>query len=143
VNKDRHGQVMKVLIISNRASLTQPLRAYLEQAGFEVWVAGDGSSGLSLAQHQDPDLVLLELARPGLDGLDVCRQLRRDSSVPLIVLGPCRVADTVAALQLGADDYVACPCSLRELLAHIRALLRRTKVNAGFAQKHAPAAAHG
>ena len=124
---------MKVLILGSRPYLAQSVRAYLEQAGFEVVVTGSGPCEMALGLSQYPDLVLLEVAQPDPDGLDACRQVRSRSSVPLIAIGPSRVSDTVAALRLGADDYIARPFHHRELLAHVRALLRRAGWSGGSA----------
>jgi DNA-binding response OmpR family regulator len=102
------------------------VRDYLEHGGFEVLVARDGSEALMRARTEHPDLVVLDLGLPGLDGLDVTRSLRRDSGVPLIMLtARDSETDKVLGLELGADDYVTKPFSPRELVARIRAVLRR------------------
>ncbi len=118
----------KVLVIEDEPELVHVLRDYFEQAGFLVEAAYDGPSGLSLFQHHQPDLVLLDLNLPGMDGLDVARAIRRHSDVPLIMI-TARVAETdrIVGLELGADDYVTKPFSPREVVARARAVLRRAE----------------
>jgi len=117
---------MKILIVDDEARIVQGVRRYFEQAGFEVLAAYDGPGGLELARKFSPALVVLDLMLPGMDGLDVCRALRRESDVPIIML-TARVeeADKLIGLELGADDYVTKPFSPRELVARARAVLRR------------------
>jgi DNA-binding response OmpR family regulator len=115
-----------VLIIEDEAELVKVLRAYLGQAGFEVLTASRGDSGLSTWEHKRPDLVLLDLNLPGMDGLDVAREIRRKANTPIIML-TARVEETdrLIGLELGADDYVVKPFSPREVVARVRAVLRR------------------
>ncbi len=117
-----------VLIIEDEPELVKVLRSYLEQAGFSVLTAQRGDSGLSLWEQKKPDLVLLDLNLPGMDGLDVARSIRRTSSTPVIML-TARVeeADQLVGLELGADDYITKPFSPRLVVARVRALLRRTE----------------
>ena len=117
-----------VLIIEDEPELVKVLRSYLEQAGFGVLSAQRGDSGLSLWEQKKPDLVLLDLNLPGMDGLDVARSIRRTSSTPVIML-TARVeeADQLVGLELGADDYITKPFSPRLVVARVRALLRRTE----------------
>lgn len=117
---------MKILIIDDEARIVQGVSRYFEQAGFEVLCAYDGPNGLEQARQSHPDLIVLDLMLPGMDGLDVCRILRRESNVPIIML-TARVAevDKLIGLELGADDYVTKPFSPRELVARARAVLRR------------------
>jgi DNA-binding response OmpR family regulator len=119
---------MKILIIDDELRIVNGVRRYFEQAGFDVLAAYDGPTGLSLARAEEPDLVVLDLMLPGLDGLDVCRELRRRSNVPIIML-TARVEETdkLVGLELGADDYVTKPFSPRELVARARAVLRRVQ----------------
>ena len=119
---------MKILIVDDEVRIVDGVRKYFEQAGFEVLPAYDGPTGLSLAQAEKPDLVVLDLMLPGMDGLDVCRELRRTSNVPIIML-TARVEETdkLIGLELGADDYVTKPFSPRELVARARAVLRRVQ----------------
>ena len=103
------------------------VRDYLERAGFEVIVTGDGESALASARGARPDLVVLDLGLPGRDGLDVTREIRRTSTVPIVMLtARGDETDRVAGLELGADDYVVKPFSPKELVARVRAVLRRT-----------------
>jgi DNA-binding response OmpR family regulator len=115
-----------ILVIEDEPELVKVLRAYLEQAGFNVLTAYRGDSGLSTWEHRHPDLVILDLNLPGLDGLDVARSIRRKSDTPIIML-TARVeeADQLIGLELGADDYVTKPFSPRVVVARVRALLRR------------------
>jgi DNA-binding response OmpR family regulator len=104
------------------------VRDYLEDAGFDVVVAGDGEAALSSARGSRPDLVVLDLGLPGQDGLDVTKELRRSSSVPIVILtARGDEADRIVGLELGADDYVVKPFSPKELVARVRAVLRRTE----------------
>jgi len=124
-----------ILVVDDEPKITRLVRDYLERAGFAVRTAGDGREALMRARTDRPDLVVLDLGLPRLDGLDVARQLRRDSTVPIIMLtARDDEADRVAGLELGADDYVSKPFSPRELVARVRAVLRR--------QLDAPTAEH-
>ncbi len=118
----------KILVIDDEPKIVEICRDYLRAAGYDVITAGDGTQGLSLARLQKPDLIVLDLMLPGMDGLDVCRSLRRDSNsnVPIIMLtARIEEADRLIGLELGADDYIAKPFSPRELVARVRAVLRR------------------
>ncbi|MBU0495236.1 MAG: response regulator transcription factor [Chloroflexi bacterium] len=117
-----------ILVVDDEPKVVKLARDYLERAGFVVHSAADGPQALALAREIKPDLVVLDLNLPGLDGLDVCRTLRRDSDVPIIML-TARVdeADRLIGLELGADDYIVKPFSPRELVARARAVLRRVQ----------------
>jgi two-component system alkaline phosphatase synthesis response regulator PhoP len=117
-----------ILIIEDEPALVKVLRSYLEQAGFSVLTAYRGDTGLSTWEHKRPDLVILDLNLPGMDGLDVAREIRRKSATPIIML-TARVeeADQLIGLELGADDYITKPFSPRVVVAHVRALLRRAE----------------
>jgi two-component system alkaline phosphatase synthesis response regulator PhoP len=117
---------MNVLIIDDEPNIVDGVRKYFEQAGFEVLAAYNGPDGLSLTLNRDIDLVVLDLMLPGLNGLDVCRELRKKSEVPIIML-TARVdePDILVGLELGADDYITKPFSPRELVARARTVLRR------------------
>ncbi len=116
-----------ILVVEDEMKIARLVRDYLEHAGFGVLVAGDGESALSSARGSKPDLVVLDLGLPGRDGLDVTREIRRTSNVPIVMLtARGDEADRVVGLELGADDYVVKPFSPRELVARIRAVLRRT-----------------
>lgn len=115
-----------VLVVDDEAKIVQIARDYLEHAGFSVLTAPDGEMALAMARSEKPDLVVLDLGLPGIDGLDVCRALRRDSNVPIIMLtARDEESDKLVGLELGADDYVTKPFSPKELVARARAVLRR------------------
>jgi len=117
-----------VLVVEDEPRMRQVIRAYLEQAGFHVIAVGDGPSALHAFRRERPDLIVLDLMLPGMDGFDVCRAIRRESGVPIIIL-TARVEeeDRVVGLELGADDYITKPFSPRELVARVRAVLRRAQ----------------
>jgi DNA-binding response OmpR family regulator len=118
--------VARILVVDDEPRITRLVRDYLENAGFAVTAAHDGAEALMRARTERPDLVVLDLGLPGLDGLDVTRSLRRDSGVPIIMLtARDDEADRIVGLELGADDYVTKPFSPRELVARVRAVLRR------------------
>lgn len=116
-----------ILIIEDEPELVKVLRDYLEKAGFKVETAYRGDSGLSLWEQKKPDLVLLDLNLPGMDGLDVAREIRRKGKTPIIML-TARVEemDQLVGLELGADDYITKPYSPRLVVAKVRAVLRRS-----------------
>ena len=117
----------KILVVDDERSITDLLVYNLQRSGYQVVVACDGRQALRLAQAERPDLVILDLMLPGLDGLDVCRALRREGSIPIIMLtARDEEIDRVVGLELGADDYVTKPFSVRELMARVKAVLRRT-----------------
>jgi two-component system, OmpR family, alkaline phosphatase synthesis response regulator PhoP len=119
--------VRTILIVEDEMNIARLVRDYLEHAGFEVIVTGDGESALASARGSKPDLMVLDLGLPGRDGLDVAREIRRTSNVPIVMLtARGDEADRVAGLELGADDYVVKPFSPKELVARVRALLRRS-----------------
>jgi two-component system, OmpR family, alkaline phosphatase synthesis response regulator PhoP len=117
----------RVLIVDDERKLVQGLVGYFRQAGFETLTAYDGRTALEVARRDQPDLILLDLMLPELDGMEVCRQIRRASGVPIIML-TARVEETdmLIGLELGADDYITKPFSPREVVARARAVLRRT-----------------
>ena len=120
----------KILIVEDEDTVREVVSEGLESEGYEVLLADNGLDGLRQAREEDPDLILLDLMLPEMDGLSVCRTLRRNSDVPIIML-TARGAemDKIVGLETGADDYVVKPFSLGELLARIRSLLRRTSNN--------------
>ncbi len=115
-----------ILIIEDEVELVKVLRSYLEEAGFNVLTASRGDTGISTWEHKRPDLVLLDLNLPGVDGLDVARQIRRRGDTPIIMV-TARVEETdrLIGLELGADDYITKPFSPREVVARVRTVLRR------------------
>jgi two-component system alkaline phosphatase synthesis response regulator PhoP len=115
-----------ILVVDDEKQIVKLARDYLERAGFRVLTAGDGLAGLAAARRERPDLIVLDLTLPEMDGLDVCRALRRESDVPIIML-TARVEETdrLIGLELGADDYISKPFSPRELVARVRTVLRR------------------
>jgi two-component system alkaline phosphatase synthesis response regulator PhoP len=123
-----------VLVVDDEPQIVEVVQDYLKQANFRVLTARDGQTALTVARHERPDLVILDLMLPGgVDGLDVCRSLRQDATqgdVPIIMLtARDEEADRLIGLELGADDYVTKPFSPREVVARVRAVLRRAKGN--------------
>lgn len=117
-----------ILVVDDERKIVAVLKGYLEQAGFRVVTAGDGQMALTTFRHEKPDLVILDLMLPGMDGLDVCRALRHESSVPIIMLtARAEETDRLIGLELGADDYVVKPFSPREVVLRVRAILRRVE----------------
>jgi two-component system alkaline phosphatase synthesis response regulator PhoP len=116
----------KILIIEDEVELVRVLRSYLEGANFTVLSSGKGDLGLALWAHEHPDLVILDLNLPGMDGLDIAREIRRKADTPIIMV-TARVEETdrLIGLELGADDYITKPFSPREVVARVRAVLRR------------------
>ena len=123
-----HATVVRtVLVVDDEPEIVRLVRDYLENAGFAVLEASDGAQALQVARRQSPDLIVLDLSLPEMDGLDVARVLRQTAPTPIIMLtARADEVDRVAGLELGADDYVAKPFSPRELVARVRAVLRRS-----------------
>ncbi len=120
----------RVLVIEDEQKIADFLRRGLTYEGFRVSVAMDGETGLKAARDDPPDIVILDVMLPGLDGLEVCRRLRAGGSVPILMLtAKDSVADRVRGLDSGADDYVVKPFAFEELIARVRALLRRSRPN--------------
>ncbi len=121
-----------ILVVDDEQSMLDLLVYNLGKAHYEVLTAANGRLALELARQADPDLILLDLMLPEVDGLDVCRELRRDSRVPIIMLtARGEEVDRVVGLELGADDYICKPFSMRELMARVKAVLRRTQPEDG------------
>ncbi len=119
----------KILIIDDEPSILNLVSAYLRPEGFEVYTAADGPSGLKAARAYKPDLIVLDLMLPGMDGLEVLNRLRRESNVYVILLtARAEETDKIVGLSIGADDYVTKPFSPRELVARIKAALRRMQL---------------
>jgi two-component system alkaline phosphatase synthesis response regulator PhoP len=121
----------KILIVEDESDLVKLLKYNLEKEGFKVSYATDGTVALAEVRRDPPDLVILDLMLPGLDGLEVCRQLRRNdrfARTPILILSArSEEADRIVGLEIGADDYVTKPFSTREVIARVRALLRRNE----------------
>lgn len=118
----------RILVVDDDPKITAMLRRSLIFEGYDVQEAADGYQALELLADQQPDLVILDIMLPGLDGIDVCRKVRQESAVPVLMLtARDEVSDRVKGLDSGADDYLVKPFALEELLARVRALLRRTR----------------
>src|ERR1700736_1081662 len=119
-----------ILVVDDEPQIVQLVRDYLEHGGFTVLTAADGSSALRIAATQHPDLLILDLGLPGIDGLDVTRTLRRNGTVPIIMLtARTDESDKLVGLELGADDYLTKPFSPKELVARVRSVLRRSEAD--------------
>jgi DNA-binding response OmpR family regulator len=117
-----------ILVVDDEPKIVRLARDYLERDGFHVITASDGPTALAMARRHRPDLIVLDLMLPGMDGWEVCRALRRDMDMPIIMLtARAEESDQVLGLELGADDYVTKPFSPRALVARVRALLRRAQ----------------
>jgi DNA-binding response OmpR family regulator len=117
----------RVLVVDDEPIVTEGVERYLSREGFDVTTAADGEQALALARTWSPDIVLLDLMLPGIDGLEVCRTLQKESDVSIIMLtARGEETDRIVGLEVGADDYVVKPFSLRELVARVKAVLRRT-----------------
>jgi DNA-binding response OmpR family regulator len=119
----------RVLVVDDDVNVRDVARRYLERAGHQVWLAGDGEHALRLVAEREPDLVVLDLMLPGIDGLEVCRRLRARSAIPVVMLTALgEEEDRIAGLSLGADDYVTKPFSPRELALRVSSVLRRSRI---------------
>jgi len=119
-------QVKKILIVDDESAILQTLRFNLERNGYAVATAGDGRTAIALAASERPDLIIMDIMLPVLDGIEACKEIRKASGVPIIMLtARDQEIDKVLALELGADDYVTKPFSLHEFLARVKARLRR------------------
>jgi two-component system response regulator MprA len=128
----------RVLVVDDDPKITQLLRRALSLEGYAVQTAGSGVVGLEEARSHEPDLVILDVLMPGMDGLEVCRRLRAEADVPILLLtAKDEVADRVEGLDSGADDYLVKPFALEELLARVRALLRRHEPTAREVYRYA------
>jgi two-component system alkaline phosphatase synthesis response regulator PhoP len=125
----------RILVVDDDPSIVKVVRSYLEQAGYEVLTASDGARALQMVRHERPDLVVLDVMLPGRDGWEITRSIRADAALaatPIILL-TARVEDTdkILGLEFGADDYITKPFNTREVVARVRALLRRTQLDRG------------
>ena len=120
----------KILVVDDEQNIVEILRENLEREGYETIAAYDGKTALELALSDDPDLILLDCMLPEMDGFDVCRKLRQETLVPIIMLtAKSEEIDKVLGLELGADDYIVKPFSMREVMARVKALLRRSHIS--------------
>jgi DNA-binding response OmpR family regulator len=128
--------VKQILLIEDDDYITRPVARALQEGGYEVSAASDGETGLALALEARPDLVVLDILLPGIDGWEVCRRLRASSTVPILMLTALgEEVDRILGLELGADDYLTKPFSTRELLARINATLRRVELDRTHAEE--------
>ena len=134
----------KILVVDDEVSLQESLTYKLKKEGYQVEVAGDGLVALDLARSTNPDLIILDVMLPGMDGFEVCRILRQETNIPVLMLtARDDEVDRVVGLEVGADDYLPKPFSMRELIARVKALLRRVRmmreeVNAAIQEGHIP-----
>jgi len=120
----------KILVVDDEPKITQLVRDYLERAGFEVFIAYDGKTALSLAKTEKPDMIILDLGLPQMDGLDFTREYRKSSNAPIIMLtARSEESDKLIGLEIGADDYITKPFSQKELVARVRVVFRRMAVS--------------
>lgn len=133
----------RVLVVDDEESLLKLVRSYLEREGFEVRTAQDGETALALARESNPDLVVLDLMLPGLDGVEVCRRLRQFSDAYVVMLtARAEEIDKIVGLSVGADDYLTKPFSPRELVARVKAMLRRPRGRTAPASDELPPLQH-
>jgi DNA-binding response OmpR family regulator len=133
----------KILVVEDEISLQETLAYNLKRQGYEVEIAGDGPGALEIARQQHPDLILLDIMLPGMDGFEVCRILRQEMNTPVLMLtARDDEIDRVVGLEVGADDYLTKPFSMRELMARIKAMLRRVRLIREEVNAAAPAAAN-
>jgi DNA-binding response OmpR family regulator len=133
-----------VLVVDDEEAIAEAVRARLESEGYRVVVANDGPEALEAHREHQPDLVVLDLMLPGMDGLEVCKRIQRDRWTPVLMLtAKTEEADTVAGFAVGADDYLTKPFSLRELAVRVRAILRRVERIESQGQDDGPIELHG
>lgn len=129
----------RILVVDDDKEIVRVIRAYLEQAGYEVFIAYDGNTALHAVSHERPDLVILDLMLPNKDGLEITQHIRRDVSLAhtyiLMLTARIEETDRVVGLELGGDDYVTKPFNPREIIARVRAALRRIQLDKGAAQE--------
>ena len=119
----------KILVVEDEPTLLETLEYNLVRQGYEVYTATDGPTALDIARQQEPDLLLLDIMLPGIDGIEVCRILRQEMTIPILMLtARDEEVDKVVGLEVGGDDYMTKPFSMRELMARVKALLRRVRL---------------
>lgn len=125
----------KILVVDDEFQILKVLKAYLEKAGYQVVTASDGKAALDIFHRETPDFMILDLNLPGMDGLDICKEIRLDSNIPILML-TARVeeADRLIGLELGADDYVLKPFSPREVVARVKTIFRRATSDPALAK---------
>jgi len=122
------GKNLKILVVDDEPQILKVLQAYLEKEGYRVLTAKDGRLALSVFDQEKPDFVILDLNLPGMDGLEVCREIRKDSNTPILMLtARIEEGDKLTGLEVGADDYVVKPFSPREVVARVRTILKRIR----------------
>jgi two-component system response regulator RegX3 len=132
------ARATRVVVVEDEQSISDPLRSALEREGYQVEVASTGTAGIEAVRREEPDVVLLDLMLPDIDGRDVCRTIRSSSRVPIIMLTARGLeTDRVVGLELGADDYLVKPFGMAELVARIRAVLRRSTPDPASSADHA------
>src|SRR5229473_3090087 len=130
---------MKILIIEDETNIAHVIQLYLEQAGFTVLTASDGVAGLELHAREHPDLVILDLMLPALNGMEVCRRIRAWATTPILMLTARQgEEDRIAGLEMGADDYLVKPFSPREVVSRVKAILRRSSPTNPTASTNVP-----
>jgi DNA-binding response OmpR family regulator len=130
MTKMKEVDMQHILLVDDEKKLTLPLQTAFQRAGYQVSVANDGHTGLSMAIVSDPDVVILDVMMPGLDGWQVCQAIRKNSVVPIIMLTALDDSvDRIRGLELGADDYLVKPFGFEELQAHVKAMLRRVQLD--------------
>jgi len=137
---ERATDAMKILVVDDEPSLVELLTSYLGREGYDVLVADTGPAALNAARHEAPDLIILDVMLPGMDGIEVCRQIRRFSDAYILMLtARTEEIDKIIGLSVGADDYVTKPFSPREVVARVKALLRRprTRGDVSAIEEHA------
>ncbi len=125
------GAAVRILVVDDEPPIVELVRGYLQREGYDVSVAGDGSAAVEVARAERPDVVILDLMLPGIDGIEVCRQIRTFSDAYILMLtARSEEIDRIVGLSVGADDYLVKPFSPRELVARVKALLRRPRLSA-------------
>jgi len=129
----------KILVVDDEKRIVEILKAYIEREGYQVITAFDGKAALEQTHQQHPDLIVLDLMLPEISGWDVCRALRQDSAIPIVMLtARDDVRDKISGLEMGADDYITKPFNPKEVVSRVRAVLRRTEEQTSITKLHIP-----